>query len=82
MTTEEFAEEVLRRIDNMTGLYIDVTSGDVHRAVGGYPGENHRMKSCCEAMRKCMRGDDEILPDGPEKGNGATLTVRYYRRNH
>jgi hypothetical protein len=77
-----FSEEIQRRISNMRGLWIDLKAGDIHTACGGYPGPNHRMKSCCHAMRKAMRGSDEILPGGPPKGNGASLKIRYYKGNH
>ncbi len=51
-------------------------SGDVHREIGGYPGINHAMPSCCKAMRELMEDNDEILYQ-PPKGNGATLKIRY-----
>ncbi len=81
MKTGVFEAEILRRIKNMDGPYVDVTSGDVHRTVGGYPGRNHRMPMCCQAMKNCMRGDDKVLY-APPSGKGATLKVRYYRLNH
>ncbi len=56
--------------------YIDVTSGDLHREVGGYPGQNHRMPACCEVMKRMMNPGDHIL-DEPPSGQGATLIVRY-----
>lgn len=57
--------------------YLDVVSGDLHRTVGGYPGAQHRMPSCCEVMRNAMKPGDEVL-DSPRKGKGATLMIRYY----
>ena len=77
-----FSEEIRRRISSMSGLWIDLKAGDVHTAYGGYPGPQHRMPSCCQAMRNAMRGSDEILPGGPAKGNGASLRIRYYKKNH
>lgn len=56
--------------------FVDVRSGDLHREVGAYPGHQHRMPTCCSAMRSAMRaGDTEVA--APPKGNGATLTIRY-----
>jgi len=55
---------------------ISVTSGDLHRRVGGYPGHNHRMPACCSAMRPEMREGDRIT-QSPPSGNGATLTIEY-----
>jgi len=56
--------------------HIDVTSGDLHRRVGGYPGRNHRMPICCSVMRGSMTSGDTVLQE-PPKGKGATLIVRY-----
>lgn len=58
--------------------YVDVRSGDLHRRVGGYPGPNHRMPTCCDVMRKNMDPTlgDRIL-EQPPKGNGANLVIRY-----
>jgi len=57
--------------------YIDITSGELHRYVGGYPGPNHRMPVCCDVMRRMMQAGDKILYE-PPKGKGATLKIRYY----
>jgi len=56
--------------------YIEIKSGDLHRQVGGYPGRNHRMPTCCWVMKKRMGPGDEILRE-PPRGQGATLTIRY-----
>jgi len=29
---------------------LTITSGELHRMGGGYPGAKHRMPMCCEAM--------------------------------
>jgi len=55
---------------------IKVNSGELHRALGGYPGSNHRMPVCCDAMYQEMRAGDRIL-SAPAKGKGASLTIRY-----
>ncbi len=55
---------------------INVNSGELHRALGGYPGPNHRMPVCCDAMYQEMRAGDQIL-NAPAKGKGASLTIRY-----
>jgi len=57
--------------------HLDVVSGDLHRMVGGYPGSQHRMPSCCDVMRNAKKPGDEML-NSPLKGKGATLKVRYY----
>ena len=55
---------------------VELTAGNLHRRVGGYPGNDHRMPVCCEVMRKAMGTNDEIL-SAPPRGDGATLTIRY-----
>ena len=80
MTTETFTNEIKRIIDearNKDEEYVVIKSGDVHRAVGGYPERNHSMPSCCEAIYQLMRARDEVLAATP-KGKGATLTIKYY----
>ena len=57
--------------------YVDVKSGDLHSKVGGYPGKNHSMPSCCSVMRQMM-GNRDVIVNQPPKGNGATLIIRYY----
>ena len=58
------------------GSYVDVTSGVLHRALGGYPGAHHAMPTCCNVMMAAMHDGDTIL-SMPPKGRGATLTIRY-----
>ncbi len=55
---------------------LEVRAGDLHRKHGGYPGPNHRMPSCCSAMRSLMDSDDRFVYQ-PPRGNGASLTIEY-----
>ena len=55
---------------------IEFNSGALHRAVGGYPGPNHRMPVCCNVMRDLMGPEDSVVSE-PPKGAGASLTIRY-----
>ena len=55
---------------------LHIRSGDLHRHVGGYPGTNGRMPSCCNAMREVMTVGDLIVAQPPKK-NGASLEIRY-----
>lgn len=78
--SQSFISEVQRIINEARSQgkkYVDIVSRDVHINVGGYEGSNHRMPSCCNAMRSLMKDGDEIL-EMPPKGNGATLKIRYY----
>lgn len=56
--------------------HIDVNAGELHRAVGGYPGPGHNMPGCCAVMNAAMRVGDVVL-GGPPSGIGASLTIRY-----
>jgi hypothetical protein len=56
--------------------FVHITSGKLHREIGGYPGPSHRMPVCCEVMRSEMTIGDRIIA-APKKGNGATLTISY-----
>ena len=50
---------------------------DLHRAVGGYPGTNHRMPLCCNVMyAEMVEGADEVL-SAPPSGQGASVAIRY-----
>jgi hypothetical protein len=58
------------------GKFVDVTSGELYRMVGGHTGRDYRMATCCNVMRKAMQPGDIVL-NSPPKGRGATLTIRY-----
>lgn len=78
-TADEFRTELARRFveAEKRGLsYIKISSGDLHRAVGGYPGPDHRMPVCCSVMETEMRAGD-VIESAPPKGKGASLTIRY-----
>jgi hypothetical protein len=53
-----------------------VRSGDLHRAIGGYPGPSHQMPSCCRAMKAAMAPGDRVI-ESPPKGTGANLVIEY-----
>ena len=78
-TAKVFRDYLIRLFESATkqGLSsIDVTSGAVHREIGGYPGRNHRMPVCCSVMKENMKSGGSILSQ-PNKGQGATLVIRY-----
>ena len=77
---EDFREEIQQRINNARRLgqeYVDIISGDVHKKLGGYPGQNHRMPTCCMVMYSLMKPTDKVLSK-PSKGKGASLKIRYF----
>ena len=80
LSTEDFAillAKLLASAEELGFVAVDVNSGNLHRFIGNYPGPNHRMPACCNAMRQAMTSDD-LLVEEPPKGNGAALTIRYY----
>lgn len=56
--------------------FLDVSSRQLHQAVGGYPSEDNRMPACCKVMHTEMKAGDQVLAS-PPSGLGATLVVRY-----
>ena len=53
-----------------------VNSGELLVAVGGRPGLKNQVRYCCDVMREEMKAGDAVV-DGPENGNGPSLTIRY-----
>lgn len=79
MTTEEFQAVLQARLalaQEHGERWIDINSGELHRSVGGYPGPDHRMPACRDAMYREEKAGDEILSK-PGRGKGASLTIRY-----
>ncbi|MDA8010334.1 MAG: hypothetical protein MPK62_08680 [Alphaproteobacteria bacterium] len=75
---EDFRRELRSRLEDAHARgddHLEITSGELHRAVGNYPGD-HRMPTYCSVMKSEMTGGDEIL-DEPKEGEGASLLVRY-----
>lgn len=77
MQSRDFSEALNRLFTETKDDFIDISSGELHLLVGGYPGPNHSMPTCCSVMRSVMTERDEILAQ-PPKGNGASLLIRYY----
>lgn len=78
---EDFRDELnrqIRRAENDGRTHVDIRSGDLHEAVGGYPGTNHSMPSCCNVMYAEMnnRIGSTVLAS-PSSGKGANLVIRY-----
>jgi hypothetical protein len=57
---------------------VEINSGQLHREVGGYPGQNHRMPICCAVMRSEMSAGDAILEDSEEAGRFAHDPLQAY----
>ena len=80
MTADDFRSELASMFDaaaNAGRRTIVVCAGDLHRAVGGYPGPDRRMPMCCNVMyAEMVEGVDEIL-SAPPKGLGASVVIEY-----
>ncbi len=80
MTADDFRSELASMFDaaaNAGRGTIVVRAGDLHRAVGGYPGSDHRMPMYCNVMyAEMVDGVDEIL-SAPPKGQGASVVIEY-----
>ena len=75
----EFAtrlSQILQESERSGARSVQVRAGDLHRLVGGYPGNAHRMPVCCSVMRALMGPGDRTV-HAPPKGNGASLTIEY-----
>lgn len=68
--------ELIKRAGQQGRSHVEVNAGELHRSLGGYPGQEHRMPACCSAMRSAMTPEDKIIY-APDSGNGASLTIRY-----
>ena len=72
--------ELLRNAELQKWRFIDISSGNLHQLVGGYPStknEDHVMPICCNVMRKLQKPNDEILHESPS-GQSTKLIIRYY----
>jgi 5-methylcytosine-specific restriction protein A len=75
----DFEKEIRRRwkeADERCNPHITIVAGELHRDLGGYPGPDHRMPTCCGVMARLMNGHDAVVTS-PPKGKGASLQVRY-----
>ena len=48
-------DQILEDVGNSGNTFAVVKAGDLHRRVGGYPGRDHRMPTCCDVMEKHER---------------------------
>ncbi|MDD2867532.1 hypothetical protein [Neomegalonema sp.] len=79
LTKDDFRRERDRRLAEATARrapYVDLNAGELHRALGDYPGPDHRMPVCCDVLQQEQRLGDVILSQ-PLKGKGASLTIRF-----
>ncbi|MDB5542176.1 MAG: potassium channel protein [Devosia sp.] len=67
---------LLARAQKQGRPHVEINAGELHRQLGGYPGPNHRMPSCCASLRAVISGRDVVVFE-PAQGDGASLTVRF-----
>ena len=65
------------RARNQNRPHVEINAGELHRALGGYPGNSHQMPSCCAAMRVDYENTRPEVVFNPQSGDGASLTIRY-----
>jgi hypothetical protein len=79
-TTDDFKSELrkqLKAAESRGASSIEINSGILHRVVGDYPDpKRHRMPVCCGAMY-AEQGEGDLVLSQPDKGKGASLTIRY-----
>ena len=88
-TTDEFRTELrkqLRRARQQGRPHAEINAGELHRTLGGYPpkvGDRAAaMPSCCTVMwEEYRRGNAEIIFQ-PDRGQGASLTIRFRFSEH
>lgn len=74
---KEFIQLVIEYNERINNTEVIIKSGDIHRLLWEYPGNNHRMKSCCDAMYSIANQYNHEIMSSPIKGNGASLKIKY-----
>jgi len=67
---------LLKEAEQLGFVAVEINSGNLHRRVGGYPSQNHRMPVCCAVMYAEMQDGDTIVSK-PNSGKGASVKIRY-----
>jgi hypothetical protein len=57
--------------------HIEVNAGELHRTLGGYPGADHRMPTCCSALKEEFARGNAVVIWEPPSTDGASLTMLY-----
>ena len=79
VTTQQFKDAILLKLTSATSEgrdSITIHAGKLHEELGNYPGRNHTMPCCCNAMLALMTVRDRIITQ-PPKGKGANLEIKY-----
>jgi hypothetical protein len=76
VSADHFAQELRAQLKKAAAQHassVVITSGELYKLLGGYPGSTHGMPACCEAMRSEMKLGDILLVES----NGVGMTVCY-----
>lgn len=73
-------EQQMEKARNNGASSLTITSKELHQLVGGYPGPNHKMPTCCTAMYNAM-GEGDVIVAKPPSGKGASLKITYNLSN-
>jgi Rad3-related DNA helicase len=77
VSADHFAHELraqLKKAAAQGATRVVITSQELYRLLGGYPGSTHGMPACCDAMRAEMKSGDILLVEQP---NGTGMTIGY-----
>ena len=78
---EDFTEalkELFEKARASGEAILTISSGELHRMVGGYPGKKHNMPGCCDVMRAALNAEGGEVLESPASGKGASLKIMYY----
>ena len=68
--------EMFQFATNMGFYSVTIRAGDLHDNVAGKLASDHRIPSCCSAMREVMGQEDKIVKEPPQ-GNGRNVIIEY-----
>jgi hypothetical protein len=77
VSTDHFRRGLLAQMARATiagQIDILINCGQLYRSLGGYPGSNHGMPLCCDAMQAEFKLGDIMILD---RAHGVGMTVRY-----
>jgi len=67
--------EQMERATRHGRIDVLINSGELYRALGGYPGSTHGMPFCCDAMEAEMKLGDVLLVERQRGRNDCPLLV-------
>ncbi len=77
VSIDHFRQELLAQIGRASksgAANVLINAPSLYKSLGGYPGSDHGMPLCCDAMEQEIKAGDLLLVD---RANQAGMTVRY-----